>query len=86
MTWLDAQHQYGAIALRVVELHALHAVVVVDTMAATVDTVTTSRTHPHLTPDQEAVEVPLVAEAGPAEAQNRVGLPPVRPCGTRLKK
>lgn len=82
-TWLDAQHQYAAIARRAPQPTALHAVDVME--EAMGGTVATGRTHLRLTPRREALGAAGVA-AGQAVAQSRAGLEPVRPCGTRLKK
>lgn len=50
MTWLDAQHQYAAIAQRAVERPALYVVAVIAAMAATVHI----RPTPHPTPRRGA--------------------------------
>lgn len=67
-TWLDAQHQYTAIAQRADERPALHAVAVIAAMAATVLT----RTRPTLRHG-------AVSAAGPVAAQGRAGREQVRP-------
>ena len=73
-TWLDAQHQYTAIAQRAVQRPALHAV------AAMAATAATGRTRPRPTPRRGA------AAAGPAAAQGRAGREQVRPLCTRLPR
>lgn len=67
MTWQDAQHQYTAIAQRVVERPVLHAAAVIAVMAATGRT----RTHPTLS--HKAAGASGAASAGLAVAQGHAG-------------
>jgi hypothetical protein len=68
--WLDAQHQYMAIAQRAGQRPARHAVAVAATvdMAATAATAATGRTHLRPTPRRGAAGAVEAAGAGAAEA------------------
>jgi len=71
--WLDAQHQYAAIALLAVERPALHAVAVIAALAAT------GRIRTHPTPLRGAAGAAGTASAGLAAAEDRAGREQVRP-------
>ena len=71
LTWLDAQHQYMAIAQQAPQRAALHA------MAAMAATAATRRTRHRPTP-RASVGVAVAAAAGPAAAHGRDGREPAR--------
>ena len=75
-TWLDAQHQYTAIAQRAVQRPALHAVVAI---AATAVTVATDQVRTRPTPRREAAGADGVVSADLAAVQGRVGRDRDRP-------
>ena len=78
-TWLDAQHQYTAIAQRAVERPALHAVAA---MAATA--VGPTRTRP--SPRQGAAGQAGAVSLGPVAAEGRAGREQAHPWRTRLPR
>ena len=78
-TWLDAQHQYRAIAQRAPRRTAPHAVAAMAATAATAATVVAPRrTRPRPTPRRGAAGAAEAAAAGPAAAQSHAGREPVR--------
>src|SRR5712691_11518527 len=77
-TWLDAQHQYEAIAVRALLRTALHAVAAMVATAA--------RTRPRPTPRRRAAVSAGAAAADPAAAQGRDGRRLGRPWCTHLPR
>ncbi len=80
-TWLDAQHQYEAIAVRALLRTALHAVAAMVATAATA-----ARTRPRPTPRRRAAVSAGAAAADPAAAQGRDGRRLGRPWCTHLPR